>query len=108
MSVVTQTSNKTFRLVGSLCSVLAIVVGIPCLLMSWMPLFGAVAFYPSVFAFGCACAGLFFAVKAGTSTGASITGLVITLIALMFSGVWFSQVKKGLDKMQRERQERSR
>ncbi len=81
----TQNSNKNFRLVGSICSVLALVLGIICLLFSFIPLFGALAFYPSLFAFVCAVVGLVFAVKANSSTGASITALVISLLALVFS-----------------------
>lgn len=80
-----QNSKKTFRLIGSLCSVLSLVVGIISLLISFIPLFGALALYPSIFAFSCAIIGLVMAIKAGSSTGASITGLVITLLALMFS-----------------------
>ncbi|TAG85688.1 MAG: hypothetical protein EAZ20_14445 [Bacteroidetes bacterium] len=80
-----QNSNKTFRLIGSLSSVLALVVGIPSLLVSFVPLLGALALYPSIFAFACAIIGLVMAIKAGSSTGASITGLVITLLALLFS-----------------------
>ncbi len=107
MSLVTTSSNKTFRLVGSLCSVLAIVVGIPCLLLSFIPLLGAVAFYPSVFAFLCALTGLIMAIKAGTSNGAAITGLVITLIAVMLSWTWFSSIKDGLDRMEKRKRERN-
>ncbi len=80
-----QNSNKTFRLLGSICSVLALVLGILCLLLSFIPLVGALALYPSIFAFLCAVVGLVFAVKAGSSTGASVTALVITILALLFS-----------------------
>ncbi len=108
MGIVTETSNKTFRLIGSISSVLAIVIGIPCLLISWMPLLGALAYYPSLFAFVCAGVGLVMAIKAGSSTGASITGLVITLIALMFSWVWFKGMKEADARYEKRRQERGR
>jgi hypothetical protein len=88
-----QNSNKTFRLVGSICSVLSLVLGIICLLISFIPLFGALALYPSIFAFACAVVGLVMAVKAGSSTGASVTALVITILALLFSYMSFVAIQ---------------
>jgi|GEM_PF-2830417 len=107
MSVVTEASNKTFRLVGSLSSVLALVVGIPCLLLSFVPLFGAFALYPSIFAFVCAIVGLVFAVKAGSSTSASIAGLVITLIALTLSWASYKAIQDAFKRSRNAKTERN-
>lgn len=108
MSIVTETSNKTARLIGSLCSVIALVVGIPCLLLSFVPLFGALLFYPSVLALLCAIVGLVMVIKAGSSTGASITALVVTLMACMIAGTQYLAIKDATERYQKKRMERAR